>query len=455
MSIVDKSSKIRKYVGTAIAGITMLLSQQVSAQNSFTLKDAIKYGLQNHPSVTVARNNVANAKQAAREATAGYLPQVNVNAEFDNNMKLQQSIIPAGGPFGPEERRLSFGNFNTSTAVVQADQPIYNQSLITGLKANKPNQEIAQLNKAQTKENIIYNISSSYFQIITLQKQLELLKSNKERMEKLLKVAQLQADAGVAKKVDVKQVRVNLNNVASQISVAENNLQVTMNSLRNAMGIYENVPITLTDTAKWLANKPQAKPAAGFQFDNTISYKLQSKQIELYDINAKSIQAKGLPVVSAFARYGLNGYGTHASDVLDRQLDYSAVGIKLSWNLFDGFRRNSQYHQAIIQRDNAKLNQEISQASQNLQYQNAESQYKEAQGALDVNLDNVALASQVYDNTGLQYKEGVGTLSDLLNAEQSYRDAQNNYLQSLIRYYMAQLDLERANSTLEDYFNKL
>lgn len=455
MSIVDKSSKIRKYVGTAIAGIALLFSQEVSAQNNFTLKDCIQYGLKKHPSVEVTRNNIANAKQAAREAVSGYLPQVNVNGEFDNNLQLATNILPAGTFGSTKESQVRFGNKYTSTTTVQAEQQIYNQSLITGLKANKPNQEIARLNDAQNRQDIIYNISSAYFQIITFQKQLELLKSNKDRMEKLVKVAQLQADAGIAKKVDVKQVQVNLNNVTAQISVAENNLQVATNSLKNAMGIYDNVEITLTDTAKWLSYKPEPTATPGFRFDNTISYRIQKNQIELADINAKSIQAGALPVVSAFGRYGLNGFGKQSADVFNRQFDYSAIGVKLSWNLFDGFKRNSKYHQAIIQRDNAKLNQEISQASQNLQYQNAESQFKQAQSTLNTNMDNVNLASQVYDNTGLQYKEGVGTLSDLLNAESSYRDAQSNYIQSLIRYYLAQLDLERSNSTLEDYFNKL
>jgi len=446
---------MKKYfVITLSLFISGIATAPVMAQNGYTLKACIDYGLKHHPSMMVASNNVENARQASREAVAAYLPQVNINGELDNNMKLQTNIIPAGA-LSPTETRLTFGNKYSSTLVAQADQPIYNQSLITGLKANKPNQELATLNSEQTRQTIIYNIASAYYQIITAQKQLELLRGNKERIARLLQVAKLQADAGVAKKVEVKQVEVNLNNVDAQISVAENTIELAMNSLRNAMGVYDERPIVLTDTAKWLGYKPKAATKVDYRIKNTLSYQIQDKQIELYDINARSIKAKGIPVVSAFARYGLNGFGSQFDDVFARQFDYSTIGVKVSWNLFDGFRRNAQYHQAIVQRDNARLTQEINLANELQQFRNASSQLTQARNTLGTNQENVTLAAQVYDNTSLQYKEGVGSLSDLLNAESAYREAQNNYISSLIRFYLAQLDIERTNSTLEAYYNKL
>mgnify|MGYP003576296409 CR=1 FL=1 len=455
MSIVDRSFKFNNMIKVAaIAVMAMLAGNHAGAQASYTLKECIEYGMANHPSLNVARNNVANAKQASVEAVAGYLPQVNVNGDFTNNLKLQTNIIPAGA-FSPTETRVAFGNKYASTVTAQAEQAIYNQALITGLKANKPNKEIAVLNEAQTKQTIIYNIASSYYQVITIQKQLELLNGNKERIEKLLKISQLQAEAGVAKKVDVKQVQVNLNNVLAQISVAESNLEYAYNSLKNSMGLFNDEEVQLSDTARWLNYTPQITHMPDFRFKNTIDYQLQERQIQLYDLNAKSIRAGALPTLSAFARYGANGFGGDVEKVFNRQFDYSAIGLKLTWNLFSGFRRNAQYHQAIFQRDNAKLNLAINTAQLNLQYQNAVTSFNQAKSTLGTNKENVDLAIQVYENTSLQYKEGVGTLSDLLNAESAYRDAQNNYIQSLISYYLAQLDVERTNSTLEDYYSKL
>src|SRR5690606_881688 len=135
-------------------------------------------GLKNHRSVLISRNNVAASHEKARESLAGYLPQVSVNASLDYNLKLQQNVIPAGSfPGQTEEQRITFGTKYNSTQVVQLDQKIYDQSLITGLKANKPNTELAMLNAEQTNQTLIYNIATAYYQIIVLQKQLELLYS--------------------------------------------------------------------------------------------------------------------------------------------------------------------------------------------------------------------------------------------------------------------------------------
>ena len=95
----------------------------VSAQTAFSLKECIAYGLAHHPSIAVSKNNIENAHQAAREAIADYLPQVNANISATNNLKLQTTIIPAGA-FSPAEQRISFGNKYTTSLVADATQPI-------------------------------------------------------------------------------------------------------------------------------------------------------------------------------------------------------------------------------------------------------------------------------------------------------------------------------------------
>ncbi len=435
----------------------VLCSLQLAAQQKRSLKECIDYGLKNHRSVLISRNNVAASHEKARESLAGYLPQVSVNASLDYNLKLQQNVIPAGSfPGQTEEQRITFGTKYNSTQVVQLDQKIYDQSLITGLKANKPNTELAMLNAEQTNQTLIYNIATAYYQIIVLQKQLELLYSNKDRFEKTLKVTQLQAEQGVAKKVDVKQVQVNLNNVLSQISVAENNLELSRNNLKNSMGLSQDEDIVLTDTAKWLNTSPRLKIVDAFDYKQTISFQQQRVQLTLYDINRKMIRDQIFPTLSAYGRYGANGFGsTSLSKAYDPLLDYSAIGVRLSWNIFTGFRRDAQYKQASLDLQTARENLKLNEDLQNLQFQNAGAAVNRAQNTINTNKSTMELASEVYENTTLQYKQGVATLSDLLNAELSYREAQNNYINSLLDFYLADLDVQKANGTLRKYYEEL
>jgi outer membrane protein TolC len=54
----------------------------------------------------------------------------------------------------------------------------------------------------------------------------------------------------------------------------------------------------------------------------------------------------------------------------------------------------------------------------------------------------------VYGQSQLQYKEGVASLSDLLNAETELRSAQNNYINALVQLKLAALELRKANGSL-------
>lgn len=432
------------------------LSSFSQKTHQLSLKESLDYGLNHHLSMQISKNNVLKSKELARESLAGYLPQVNVSGGFDNNLKLPQTIIPEN-TFGPgtPEQRISFGSQFNSTLTAQVDQKIYDQSLISGLKARQPNIDLAKMIAEQTRENVIYNIASAYFQILVAQKQLELLKENKKRFDKILEVTQLQVQQGVAKKVDIKQVQVNLNNINSQISVVENNVELAKNTLKNNMGINQNDSIYLIDSSRWLNQAPSIKPTPTFDYQSNTNFKIQSIQIDLLKIQRRMIHDQIYPSLSLYARYGANGYGNEMSRAFNPLLDFSTIGIKVIWSPFTGFRRDAQHKQAQLDISNALFNLKLNEDNQYLYFQNAKAQLKRSQITIISNKENMDLATEVYENTSLQYREGIASLSDLLNAELAFREAQNNYIQALLDYYLADLAIQKANGSLETYYNHL
>lgn len=453
MSIMKKI----KFIVVVFASSFLTISySQEKAPSSFSLKSSIEYGLSHHISAEVYANMVDQSKYEVREYLSNYLPQVSLNASLDDNIKLQQTVIPEGTFFpGSPEQRVAFGSKWNSAVTATATQVIYNQSMISGIDGVKKKKNLTIMQGEQNNETIIYNVASSYFQLLVAQKSLELLQSNKERLEEILRIVELQSNQGVAKKVDVSQVRVNLNNVLSQISNLENNIAIAESSLKVNMGLDINAPIELTDINTWIENKPTLQEYAAFNYENTLEGKMQQLQMELLDINRKSIRYQIIPTLSLYARYGANTMAQKFPDLYNPILDYSAMGLQLSWNIFTGLRRNSQYKQASIELTNTKLNYELNGSLMQLQYKNAESQSNEAQRMMLTNKENLELAQEVYDNTTLQYQQGVATLSDLLNAELSYKEAHNNYINSLLKYYIADLSVHKANGTLQEYYKSL
>jgi len=435
-------------------------------QQSMTLKQCIGYGLKNHLSVKVYDNDIEQSRQKANEALADYLPQVSINGNLDRNLKVQSNILSLssadgsaipGMPAGSNgDMIIKLGTPYASGFSGELDQQIYNQAKLVGIKASEPNKQLAQMNKQANDENIIYSIASAYFQIIVLQKQLELQTDEKARYEKLLGVAQLRFNQGVAKKVDLLQVQVDLNNIVSQIATTQNNLSYSYNVLKNYMGLPQSAVVGLSDTSRWLTFTTEPNPyIPEFNYAATTTYLQQQAQISLYDFNRKNIKAGAYPSLSAYARYGANGFGNSFGDAYGKFYDYSAIGLKLTWNIFTGLRRSAQYKEATIDFENALNNLKLNEDNQNLQFQNAIVSIHRTDSSVSVNRDNMRLAREVYDNNQLAYQQGTADLSALLNAENSYKDAQNNYLQSLLDYYKAQLDVNKSAGTLKKYFNEL
>lgn len=436
--------------------LSMTYAQENKSTHSFSLKECIAYGLENHYSVRVYSNKQEQAHQQVREYMSNYLPQVEFTAGLDDNLKLQQTVIPEGtfGPGSPEQR-VAFGSQWNSAVNAQATQVIYSQSMISGIKGAKMNKELVAMQANQNSEDLIYEIAKSYYDVLVTQKQLELLESNKERLEEVLRITKLQEEKGVAKKVDVNQVNVNLNNVVAQISNVQNGLVIVTNILKVNLGINPDDELKLTDTEVWIETKPTLKEYARFNYENTLEGRMQQLQVDLLQINERTIKAQFVPTLAFYARYGANTFAQKFPDLYDPLLDYSSIGLQLSWKIFTGFNRNAQAKQANLEVQNTLLNYDLNKSMRNIQYQNAESKFSEAQRTIHTNKENVELAAEVYDDITLQYQNGIASISDLLNAELAHKEAQTNYINSLLQYYQADLEVRKVNGTLTEYFNNL
>ncbi|RYG23714.1 MAG: TolC family protein, partial [Chitinophagaceae bacterium] len=342
-----------------------------------TLKRCIEYGLQNNRNTTIYANQKLAADAKAKEVLAAYLPRISLNSTLDNNLKLQQSVIPAG-IFGPDERRISLTQKYNSGAVAQLDQVIFDQSMLAGLKANKYSQQQADLNMEQGQEAIIYNISTAYFQIFVYKHQLELLEYNKHTYEKQIEIYRLQVSKGITLQKDMDKVGVDYNNTLSQIRVAYSNKQLAENELKFEMGfpIADSISVAVSERSEVLPRLNDGNTA--FSAALRLDYQLSAIDIKLLEIEQARIKAEALPKLSGYARYGAVGFGNTLRGAYDELLPYSAIGLKLSFPIFDFFKRNAQAKQANLNRRNAEENLKLSEGRFEVEYQNAQSKLLQA-----------------------------------------------------------------------------
>lgn len=429
-------------------------SVKVNAQENWTLKQCIDFGLKNNRNNVIYANEKRAADAKAREALADYLPQVSLTSTLDDNLKLQETIIPAG-VFGPEDRRVALSKQYNTNGTAQLDQVIFDKALLTGLKANKYNLQQAELNIQQSQEAIIYNISTAWFQIFVYRQQLELLQINKGTYEKQIEIYRLQVSKGITLQKDLDKVSVNYNNILSQIRVAQSNVQLAENELKYEMGYPIHLPLVPDVSTEKKAPLTQEDSARDFSPTSRVDYKLSQVNIQLLKLEQSRIKSDALPKLTAYFRYGAVGFGDNLKDSYRELNPFSAVGLKLNIPILDFYKRNARYKQAAINRVNAEEKLKLAEGKYTVEYENARTKLLQAKTNMENDQRNITLAESVLKVTDLQLQKGTTDLNDWLNTQNSLKEAQNSYLNSLYNYYLARIDLEKAAGTLKTFYNSL
>lgn len=439
---------------------SVIWSLPVVAQKSWNLKACIEYGLKNNRNRNIYYNQKLAEDEKAKELLAGYLPSVGITGSLDDNLKVQETIIPAGA-FSPTDMRIAFTKQYATNGTIQLDQTIFDKSLLVGLRASKYSKQQADLNVQQSEETIIYNIANDYYQIRVYREQLRLLNSNLQTYEGQVKIAALQVEKGVLLQKELDKVSVDRNNTVSKIRMAKSNLQLSENQLKYDMGFSIDMPMIIDSSVLVLEHSAELKSIAAdtssFSINNRTDYQLDLVNAQLNEVNAEKIKAGIYPKLTAYAKYGAVGFGDNIGQAFSGNgvSPFAAVGLKLSFPIFDFYKRNAQYKQAKFQSMNDQEQLRLNAGKYRLEYENAQNKIIQEQGNVMMDKNNIALAESVLRTTDLQYQKGVTDMTDWLNAQNSLKESQSNYLNSLYNFLISTLDREKAAGTLQSFYNTL
>jgi outer membrane protein TolC len=84
-----------------------------------------------------------------------------------------------------------------------------------------------------------------------------------------------------------------------------------------------------------------------------------------------------------------------------------------------------------------------------LEFRQARIQLQNALESVRAQQENVGLAREIVEKLTLQYKEGVASLTDLLNAQTALSEAETNYWQQVFSYKLAVLKLLKAAGKID------
>ena len=424
----------------------------VKAQDVLTLEECLRLGIENNLFLESSRNEIRKGEHTLSENRAKLLPQINAVAGFNDNFNPPVSVTD-GSAYGNPYNVTKTLQYNAS-AGIQLQMPLYNQTVYMAVDIARTMNELNRLSYEKAREDLILQISKMYYLSQNTAEQIALIKENISRLNELSSITQAFYDNGMAMEVDVKRVNINLENQRVQYDNAQSMLTQQLNLLKYVIDYPADKEIALTPVDTENTTSVSLTGLDNNQYELQL---LQSKQ-KLAEQQRKMIGQGYIPSLSLTGSWMYSAYTDKAknwfhSGPSNHWYNSSGIGLTLRIPIFDGLDKRAKMKKAKIEIENAKLSYENALKNMQTQYLNATNELMNSQRNFRKQKDNYLLAEDVYQVTTDRYREGIASMTEVLQDEMRMSEAQNNYINAHYNYQVTNLSLLKLTGQLETLFN--
>ncbi len=422
----------------------LIVSGTLNAQTQIKklqLSEAIQLAEANNKTLKESGLNSSIASEKYKQSSAMFMPQVDLSysALFTDNplnafgFNLQQGIVTAAD-FDPSKLNnpsltKDFGS------KIEVMQPLINPDLFYQRKAAKKGKEIAELQKMRTSEYVAFQVKQTYMELALAYDAKEVIGRALATSAEGLKRAQSFYDEGLIQRTDLLDAQIFNSKLETDLSQAINSIQDISDRLSLVMGTETGIQYTIdkvTETAE-----------ADFSYnDLRTDFVAMNKAIEAQTMMKQASKMNFLPKLNAFGSYQYN-------DSKFAQFDKGSylVGIKLSWNIFNGMRdkRSINISNYEIQRLNTQLSQQKDEAKVELMKSTRalETLTKET-------VNNQLMVEQAREALRIlqdRYSEGLVSTTDLLRSQTQLAQTELALTQSVFKKNVTKAYIELLTET--------
>ncbi len=430
-------------VQVVIAALSSVLLMHVTAHAQeaipvLTLPEAINQALAHNPGQATQRLEVQKAEQEQNAARGALWPSLDLGASV-NRYGYPTSVIPIRelGKFPPlDDTIYDYG--------VALKLPLYAGGKLQQAEVLADlGSEISREQERLGAQALIYNTSSVYLKILHLSRLDDAYSTRIASLESQEKHIALRVKVGKAPRLDQLKINVLLAKARHDRLQIANRREETYTLLDNFMGRTRdaNKPALITyapaSVSPWILADLRQEARA-----QRPELKITERRVETGEAQIKMARGERLPNLSLIGGYKERSGADTAS------FDDWNVGVQLSLPLIDGGVRRSRQEQAVLAREQARNAAEQTRLEIDKQVQDAWNAQEESALRVQVTESSVREAREALDIEKLKYAQGVGVITDLLNAETALLTAQADRLQAEFDLIIARLNILRATGQL-------
>jgi len=432
--------RLLPFICLGLAGILPFKGKAQALRDTISggvsLQQCVQYAITHQPLVQQALIDQRIIETTIKSKLADWYPQVNLNANLQDNFQLPAILFNG--------QKIYTTTYGTSTAAIGVTQNIFDRDvLLASHTANDVRTEIRQVTEAD-KINITVAVSQAFYLVLLNLKQIDLTTEDIVRLQRSLKDAYSQYQAGIVDKIDYKRATISLNNSIAQKKGQEDSLKAKYSVLKLSMGYPDSAQLQLQFDSAQLQKEIFIDTTGPINYNNRIEYKLLQTQSKLLQENIKYNKLAYFPTISAFGSYDFNFYNNSFSKLYNQNYPTSYVGLQLSLPIFQGFKRGENIRGAELQFQRNLSTINGFKDTINTQYQQALAAYKSNLENYTILDENLRLATDVYNTLEVQYKAGIKTYLDVITGETDLRSAEISYANALYQVLISKVSVQKA-----------
>lgn len=464
---LDKSIAIAKD-----KSFRMLTLQQDLKISEYNLKSATA-GLKTHIDLSLTSPQYTETIRSF-EDTEGmtYYPVRQLN--YGTNLNINQPLITDGRIYLTgnltntddiyNSKRLM--NLGTRIGLSQPLDAFYGYNNIRSqLRQARLNYEQTQKQLKREDLNMIYNVTSSFYHLLSVQKSCEISASNLERQREAYEIAKNKYAAGLIKEVDALQMEVDLAEAENSYNMSLINQTSAANSFKELIGLDIKDSVVLNLEMIYKPVVVDAQKAIDLAMENRLEIREQEIQVELNEMNLKRQKAQGMvsaDLTAYFEKVGVSEMGRDnqlgnslehaAANYMERPQNYG-VGLTVRIPILDFGENKAQVRAAEARMQKTLYQQKEVKRNIESEVLNLVSEVNNSLLRLKLLEKNLEVAEKSFEITRARFADGDIDSQSLALERNRLNNAYTSHLQAYINYQLKLADLMR--NTFYDFVNDL
>jgi outer membrane protein TolC len=385
-----------------------------------SLKEAISMAVEKNNRVRAAGFSAEAGRQGLAVVTSRYYPSISFEERFNVSNSPTQTFMMKLDEGRFAQNDFMINNLNNpgtqhdfSTALT-VRLPIYNPAISPTREIAVRESEIQNKRLDGSKSDTAFKVFKLYLDIQKAKSRIQATEQAANETREHLRLAVVRNQTGIGLRSDELRARTHLSMNEQQLITARNNLTIARMELASVIGLKDGDSIDILDTKIAAIPLPQSSDElVTVSLENRNELKLSQAEYEKAEAAVRLARSSFLPSVGAFTSYQMNSRDTpfgHDNDSWN-------AGVALTWQLFDGFKRDRERDKAVAEKSAAAELFEHSKRESVLRLKESYLRSEEMGKRLEVAANALQDAEETVRLLTSRFENSLASMVELLDAQ--------------------------------------